>query len=176
MCSSDLFLFDDFLGSGSGRICPALDRDRRAVRLVSEAAPQGAARTAEPDLHLLSGGVFFYLKLALTAAIVCASPVISLQIWRFVAPGLYHHEKRVLLPFTLVASLCFAGDAVFGYFIAFPPVFRFLIGYANEWLVAMPAVEEYFSLALRLFLAFSLLRSEERRVGKECRSRWSPYH
>jgi len=63
----------------------------------------------------------------------------------------------VLLPFTLVASLCFAGGAVFGYFIAFPPVFRFLIGYANEWLVAMPAVEEYFSLALRLFLAFGLI-------------------
>ena len=97
------------------------------------------------------------MKLALASALVCASPVIFLQIWRFVAPGLYQHEKLALLPFALLASLCFTGGALFGYFVAFPPVFRFLIGYANEWLEAMPAVEEYFSLALRLFLIFGIL-------------------
>jgi sec-independent protein translocase protein TatC len=80
--------------------------------------------------------------------------VIFFQIWRFIAPGLYQHEKRVLLPFTLISTLCFLGGAAFGYFVVFPPAFRFLIGYASDILDPMPGVSEYFSLALRLLLAF----------------------
>jgi sec-independent protein translocase protein TatC len=86
-----------------------------------------------------------------------ASPVIFLQIWRFVSPGLYRHEKRVLVPFMVISTLCFAGGALFGYFVVFPPAFRFLIGYSSDLLEAMPAVNEYFSLALRLFLAFAIV-------------------
>ena len=63
----------------------------------------------------------------------------------------------MLLPFVLVSSCCFIGGALFGYFFVFPPAFRFLIGYGNEFLEAMPAVEEYFPLALRLFLAFGAI-------------------
>ncbi len=83
--------------------------------------------------------------------------MIFLQIWRFVAPGLYRHEKRVLLPFTLVSTLCFLGGAAFGYFVVFPPAFRFLIGYSSEILDPMPGVSEYFSLALRLLIAFGVV-------------------
>ena len=86
-----------------------------------------------------------------------ASPVIFLQIWRFVAPGLYQHEKKVLLPFVLVSTFCFLGGAAFGYLVVFPPAFRFLIGYSSEFLEPMPAVSEYFSLALRLLLAFGVV-------------------
>jgi len=89
--------------------------------------------------------------------VVFASPVIFLQIWRFVSPGLYRHEKRVLIPFTLISTLCFLGGAAFGYFVVFPPAFRFLLGYSSAFLEPMPAVDEYFSLALRLFLAFGLI-------------------
>jgi len=60
----------------------------------------------------------------------------------------------VLLPFTLISTLCFLGGAAFGYFVVFPPAFRFLIGYASDVLDPMPGVSEYFSLALRLLLAF----------------------
>ena len=88
---------------------------------------------------------------------VLASPVIFLQIWRFVSPGLYHHEKRIVIPFTVISTLCFVGGAAFGYFVAFPPVFHFLLGYSSAFLEPMPAVDEYFSLALRLFLAFGLI-------------------
>jgi sec-independent protein translocase protein TatC len=102
-------------------------------------------------------GFFFYLKLALVAGIVLAIPVIFLQIWRFVAPGLYHHEKKALLPFTAVSSSCFLSGAAFGYFIVFPPAFRFLLGYSNSFLEPMPAVSEYFSLALFLLFAFGIM-------------------
>jgi sec-independent protein translocase protein TatC len=88
---------------------------------------------------------------------VLASPVIFSQIWRFVAPGLYRHEKQVLIPFTAVSTLCFVGGTAFGYFVVFPPAFQFLLGYSSAFLEPMPSVDEYFSLALRLFLAFGLV-------------------
>ena len=86
-----------------------------------------------------------------------ASPIIFWQIWRFVAPGLYQHEKKVVLPFTFLSSICFLGGVAFGYFIVFPPAFRFLVGYSTDFLSPMPAVTEYFSLALRLLIAFGVI-------------------
>ena len=80
-----------------------------------------------------------------------------MQIWRFISPGLYYHEKRLLIPFTVISTLCFVGGAAFGYFVVFPPAFRFLVGYSSDFLEAMPSVDEYFSLALRLFLAFGII-------------------
>jgi len=77
--------------------------------------------------------------------------------WRFIAPGLYKHEQRILIPFTAISSLCFIGGAAFGYFVVFPPAFRFLVGYASEILDPLPAVSEYFSLSLRLLIAFGIV-------------------
>ncbi len=86
-----------------------------------------------------------------------ACPVIFWQIWRFVAPGLYSHEKRVVVPFSILSSCCFLAGAAFGYFVVFPPAFRFLVGYNNDYLTSLPAVSEYFSLATRLLLAFGVI-------------------
>ncbi len=86
-----------------------------------------------------------------------ACPVIFSQLWRFVAPGLFSHEKRVVVPFSILSSLCFIGGAAFGYLVVFPPAFKFLVGYNNEFLTSMPAVSEYFSLATRLLLAFGAI-------------------
>nr|WP_041718896.1 twin-arginine translocase subunit TatC [Desulfurivibrio alkaliphilus] len=79
------------------------------------------------------------------------------QLWSFVAPGLYHHEKRVVLPFTVISVLCFLAGAAFAYFVIFPPAFRFLVGYSHEYLATMPGVSEYFGLSLRLLIAFGLI-------------------
>ena len=62
-----------------------------------------------------------------------------------------------MVPFTIISTLCFVLGAAFGYFVAFPPVFHFLLGYSSAFLEPLPAVDEYFSLALRLFLAFGLI-------------------
>ncbi len=95
--------------------------------------------------------------MALACGILFASPVIFLQVWRFVAPGLYRHEKRVLFPFAVVSSLCFIGGAAFGYFVVFPPAFRFFLGYASNILDPLPGVSEYFSLALELLVSFGVI-------------------
>jgi sec-independent protein translocase protein TatC len=89
--------------------------------------------------------------------VLLGSPVIFWQIWKFVAPGLYKHEKRTLLPFSFLSSVCFLGGAAFGYFVVFPPAFRFLLGYSSDFLTPMPAVSEYFSLSLRLLIAFGVI-------------------
>ncbi len=86
-----------------------------------------------------------------------ACPVIFSQLWRFVAPGLFSHEKRVVVPFSILSTFCFIGGAAFGYLVVFPPAFKFLVGYNNEFLTSMPAVSEYFSLATRLLLAFGAI-------------------
>jgi len=94
---------------------------------------------------------------AFTAALLLASPVIFWQIWSFIAPGLYRHEKKVVLPFTVVSVICFLGGAAFAYYVVFPPAFRFLVGYSHEYLATMPGVSEYFGLSLRLLIAFGLV-------------------
>ena len=86
-----------------------------------------------------------------------SSPVIFWEIWKFVAPGLYKHEKKALLPFSFLSSICFLSGAAFGYFVVFPPAFRFLLGYSADFLSPMPAVSEYFSLSLRLLIAFGAI-------------------
>lgn len=86
-----------------------------------------------------------------------ASPAIFYQIWAFVAPGLYSHEKKVLIPFSILSSLFFVGGAAFGYYVVFPPAFKFLLGYSSQFLTPMPAVKEYFSLCLRLLIAFGVI-------------------
>lgn len=63
----------------------------------------------------------------------------------------------MLVPFTAISTLCFLAGTAFGYYIVFPPAFHFFLGYSSEFLEPMPAVNEYFSLALRLFLAFGLI-------------------
>ncbi len=83
--------------------------------------------------------------------------MIFYQIWRFVAPGLYLHERRVIMPFTVISTVCFVSGTAFGYFIVFPPAFKFLVGYNNEFLTSLPSVSEYFSLALRLLIAFGVI-------------------
>ncbi len=125
--------------------------------MVFQTADRSIARWHLPHLYLLSGRVFFYLKLALVCGLLLACPVVFSQLWKFVAPGLFSHEKRILIPFSILSSCCFLGGAAFGYFVVFPPAFKFLVGYNNEFLTSLPAVSEYFSLAIRLLLAFGVI-------------------
>ncbi|MGI9537383.1 MAG: twin-arginine translocase subunit TatC [Desulfocapsaceae bacterium] len=83
--------------------------------------------------------------------------MIFYQIWRFIGPGLYRHERHVVLPFTVISTIFFISGTAFGYFIVFPPAFKFLVGYNNEFLTSLPAISEYFSLALRLLIAFGII-------------------
>ncbi len=100
---------------------------------------------------------FTYLKVSLLAGIGLASPVIIYQFWRFIAPGLYHRERRALLPIVLFSTFFFVGGALFGYFVVFPFGFKFFIGFASDNIRAMPSIREYLKFSAKLLFAFGFI-------------------
>lgn len=113
-----------------------------------------------PDSSLiyttLPEGFLTYLKIAVVAALLVASPFVFYQIWAFVAPGLHKEEKRFLVPIALLSALCFAAGAVFGYLVVFPMGFQFFMSFADDMIKPMPRLADYLSLALMLLFAFGL--------------------
>jgi sec-independent protein translocase protein TatC len=97
---------------------------------------------------------FVFLKTALLAGIMLASPVILYQFWMFVAPGLYDKERRLLLPILFLSTIFFVGGALFGYFFVFPVGFEFFLSFATDVIRPMPSMKEYLSLASTMLLAF----------------------
>jgi sec-independent protein translocase protein TatC len=100
---------------------------------------------------------FAYLKVAFIAGILAAAPIIFYQLWMFVAPGLYQREKKYVIPFVISSSILFVGGSLFGYFIVFPFGFKFFIGFASEYVKALPKVKEYLSFSVKLLFAFGLV-------------------
>lgn len=99
---------------------------------------------------------FVPVKVALMAAFLLALPYILLQIWKFVAPGLYEHEKKFLFPMILSSLLLFLAGMAFAYFVVFPAVFGFVIGSAPEGVAVMTDIEKYLSFVLSMFMAFGI--------------------
>ncbi len=114
----------------------------------------------EGDTLIFTGlpeAFFTYLKVALLAGIILASPVILYEFWMFVAPGLYKKERRLLGPIVVLSSFFFIGGALFGYFIVFPWGFKFFLGFATETIRPLPSMKEYFAFSAKLLLAFGLV-------------------
>ena len=100
---------------------------------------------------------FTYMKVAFIAGLILASPFVLYQIWAFVAPGLYQKEKRYVVPFVLGGSIFFAMGILFGYYVAIPTGFKFLLGYATDFIKPMPSMKEYLSFSIKFLLAFGLV-------------------
>ncbi len=102
-------------------------------------------------------GVFLVpMKVALLIAFVIALPYVLFQIWAFVAPGLYTHEKRLVLPLIITSTLLFIAGMAFAYFLVFPVVFKFMASIAPEGVAWMTDIEKYLSFALTMFIAFGV--------------------
>lgn len=116
------------------------------------ALPQG--------VKLLATGVvapfFVPLKVTLFVAFLIALPVVLYQLWAYIAPALYRHEKRLALPI-VISSLCmFAIGMAYCYFIVFRVVFQFIAGFAPDSVNFAPDIDSYFSFVLTMFLAFGM--------------------
>ena len=94
------------------------------------------------------------LKITLLAAFMLALPVVLYQVWAFVAPGLYMHEKKLVLPLVISSTLLFLFGVCFCYFFVFGQVFRFIQGFAPKNITAAPDVEAYLSFVMSMFIAF----------------------
>lgn len=102
---------------------------------------------------------FTYLKVAALAGFLVALPIILWQVWCFIAPGLYRHEKILAIPFVLCGCLCFGFGAWFGFTYVFPQVFKFLIQFGTRTgsIEATLSMGRYLSLSTRLLIAFGLV-------------------
>jgi sec-independent protein translocase protein TatC len=96
------------------------------------------------------------LKILLMAAFLLALPVVLYQMWAFVAPGLYSHEKKLVLPLVVSSTLLFFLGVAFCYFFVFGQVFAFIQSFAPKSITAAPDIEAYLSFVLTMFLAFGM--------------------
>jgi sec-independent protein translocase protein TatC len=96
------------------------------------------------------------MKIAFTAAFVLTIPFTLYQAWAFVAPGLYTHEKRLVLPLVVSSTVLFVSGMLFCYFIVFGRVFAFIATFAPKSISVAPDIEAYFNFVLGMFLAFGL--------------------
>jgi len=96
------------------------------------------------------------LKIMLMCGFMIALPVVLYQVWAFVAPGLYSHEKKLVLPLVVSSTVLFLVGVAFCYFFVFGQVFKFIQGFAPKSITAAPDIEEYLNFVLTMFLAFGL--------------------
>ncbi|MBA4382058.1 MAG: twin-arginine translocase subunit TatC [Sideroxydans sp.] len=99
---------------------------------------------------------FVPLKVAMMAAFLIALPYMLYQIWRFVAPGLYAQEKRMVLPLVIASTLLFYSGMAFAYFVVFPVVFGFITAAAPQGVAVMTDIDKYLSFVIGMFMAFGI--------------------
>jgi sec-independent protein translocase protein TatC len=99
---------------------------------------------------------FVPIKVAMMTAFLGALPYILYQVWAFVAPGLYAHEKKLIVPLVAASLLLFLLGMSFAYFFVFPVVFGFIVGIAPAGVAVMTDINKYLDFVLTMFLAFGL--------------------
>jgi sec-independent protein translocase protein TatC len=100
----------------------------------------------------------FFVPLKVTALIgfVAALPYVLYEVWAFVAPGLYAHEKKLVLPLVVSSFLLFLSGMAFAYFLVFPAVFKFMAAFVPDGVAWMTDIDKYFSFVLSTFVAFGV--------------------
>ncbi|MCX8145922.1 MAG: twin-arginine translocase subunit TatC [Azovibrio sp.] len=116
------------------------------------ALPQGGQMIATDVV-----GVFLVpMKVALMVAFLVALPFVLYQAWAFIAPGLYQHEKQLVLPLVIASVLLFFVGMAFAYYLVFPTVFHFMSSVAPAGVAWMTDIDKYLSFVLTTFMAFGL--------------------
>lgn len=127
------------------------------VQPLTDAFPAGEGKLIYTKLY---EAFFVEIKVAMFAAFFIAFPIISNQLWAFVAPGLYANEKKAFLPFLVATPVLFMAGASLAYFIVMPTAFRFFLGFEGEvgglTQEALPAMGDYLSLVMQFILAFGV--------------------
>ena len=130
-----------------GRIFDFVMRPMQAVL-----GPEGRLQyTGGPEPFLL------YFKIAFLVGVFLASPLILWQIWKFIAPGLYSHEKKFAIPFVVMSTFFFTAGGLFAHYVAFPWTWAFFGSFATDYLRFVPKVDEAFSMYTRMILAFGVV-------------------
>jgi sec-independent protein translocase protein TatC len=97
-----------------------------------------------------------YIKISIVCGIFLASPYILLQLWLFISPGLYRHEKKYIWPFVLLTSSLFICGGFFAYWLAFPKALAFLVGFGRDFQPVV-TIHEYWDLAMSIMVGVGLV-------------------
>ena len=110
-------------------------------------------------LQFTSGAEPFmlYVKIGFLAGIFISSPLILWQVWKFIAPGLYSHEKKFAIPFVLMSTIFFVTGGLFSHFIAFPWTWQFFASFATDYMKFVPKIDEAFGLYTKMILGFGVI-------------------
>ncbi len=114
--------------------------------------PEGTSMIATD----VTGTFFIPLKVTLMAGFLISLPVVLYQMWAFVAPGLYKHEKKMALPIIVSSTLLFFCGMAFAYFVVFPSIFGTFVGFTPKGVNMTPDIDKYWSFALTMFIAFGI--------------------
>ena len=114
-----------------------------------------------PGGHLqYTGGpepFMLHIKIGFLVGVFVASPLILWQIWKFIAPGLYSHEKKFAIPFVVMSTFFFLSGGLFAHYVAFPWTWAFFGSFATDYMRFVPRVDEAFSMYTRMILAFGVV-------------------
>jgi len=122
------------------------------ARPVTQYLPEGTKLA----FTTLTAPFMLYMKVAFLASLFFMSPFVFLQLWYFVAPGLYQKEKKYAVPFVLMTTFFFSLGALFGYFVVFPWACRFFLTLGRDFQPVI-TVDQYFGFALKVLLGIALV-------------------
>lgn len=120
------------------------------LRPMQQMLPAGQTLISTEPYELF----FLQIKIAIIVGLLIASPIVFSQVWLFIAPGLYSHEKRMAIPFIVMSSFFFVGGAAFSHYVVFPIVWQFFVGLQYDGIVEFtPRAGPAFTMYIRLILA-----------------------
>jgi sec-independent protein translocase protein TatC len=119
---------------------------------MTQALPEGTRMIATGVVS----PVFVPLKVTILAALMIALPYVLYQVWAFVAPGLYAHEKRIALPLVMSSTVLFFLGVAYCYFVVFGLIFRAIQSFAPQAITPAPDIEAYLTFVITMFLAFGI--------------------
>lgn len=139
-----------------GAVIPAWFFSKPLYRILAHPVTQYLPEGKKLAFTSLTAPFMLYIKVSFLAALFFTAPFIFLQLWLFIAPGLYQKEKKYVIPFVLFTTVFFSGGAVFAYFVVFPFACNFFLGLGSDFEPVI-TVDMYFSLALRVILGIALV-------------------
>jgi sec-independent protein translocase protein TatC len=131
----------------------------KGVRLPLDFRARAGGLPGEGDKLVVRTAVepfSLYLQVSLYAAVCLSVPFLLWQVWAFISPGLYPHERGWAMPFVLMSSLSFVGGAAFAYYVLFPPAIRYLLGIGQDFRLFLNA-SDYFDFVILVLLAMGVV-------------------
>ncbi len=100
---------------------------------------------------------FLYMKIAALAGLVLATPFTLTQVWLFISPGLFQHEKKFAIPFVVFSTMFFIAGALFSHYAVFPLAWKFFAGFSTDYMEFLPKIGPVFSLYVKMLLAMGIV-------------------